>query len=167
MMKMNKCLLLALVCLGSCYTPSKAKKELNKANDKYPQIVAGFTREKFPCIQKSSDTTTTTDTLFQYVNVDCPTDTSLTKGDTIYLDKIKTQTRTIRTLVAVPQQTKVINHYIEDSAKIKVMTYDNEQCNKKLEKETAKAEKYWYWDKRLLIALIISLILNAFLIKKH
>lgn len=163
-MKASKFLLLGLVCLGSCYTPSKAKKELNKANDKYPQLVAGFTREKFPCIEKKADTTITTDTLFQYINVDCPTDTSLTKGDTIYIDKVRTQTKTIK--VAVPQQTKIINRYIEDSAKIKVMEYDNEQCSKKLERETAKAETRFKWNMKLLIALIISMLLNIILFKK-
>jgi hypothetical protein len=160
-MKMNKYLLLAL-CLGSCYTPNKANKELNKANNKYPQLVAKFTREKFPCITKSADTLTTTDTLYQYVDVQCPDTTSQT--DTIYLDKVKT--KTIKKLVAIPQQTRIINHYIEDSAKIKVMAYENEQCDTKLKKEADKAETRLKWSMRLLIALIISMLLNIILFKK-
>ena len=162
-MKIAKYLLLALVCLGSCNTPKRITKKLNKFNEAHSEVVAKFTREKFPCITKSADTTISTDTLFQYINVDCP-DTSQTIGDTIYLDKVKTIK--VRTLVAIPQQTKIINHYIEDSAKIKLMAYDNEQCNVELKKVKKESATYWYWSKRLLILLLLSLILNVLLIRK-
>jgi len=46
---MKKYIYLSLVIVG-CYNVKKATKQLNKANDNYPEIVAKKTAEWYPCI---------------------------------------------------------------------------------------------------------------------
>lgn len=157
--------LFIILFLGSCYTPSKAKKDLNKANDKFPDIVAKFTRDQYPCIDKKIDTAYSIDTLYEYINVECPplfpTIDTFYKTNTLYKNKI------VRQLVAVPQRTITITKSIEDSAKIKLMASDNKVCADKLIKAQNKIQKMWKWIKWLFIILIISILLNALLITKR
>ena len=161
MKTMNKYLLFALVVLGSCYTPNKANKALNKANDKFPDVVAKFTRDKYPCITKSLDTTYKVDTTYEYVNVDCPDYTTpVIIRDTIKSVTILPKTVTKQVRVAVPQRTQTINHYIEDSAKIKVMASENIKCSEDLKDKTKQSTHRLKWIWWLVIALIISIFVN-------
>jgi hypothetical protein len=161
MKTMNKYLLFALVVLGSCYTPNKANKALNKANDKFPDIVAKFTRDKYPCITKSLDTTYRIDTAYEYIDVDCPDyKDSVVIRDTIKSVTIFPRTVTKKVKVAVPQQTQIINHYIEDSAKIKIMTSENIKCSDELKDKTEQSANRLKWIWWLIIALIISIFVN-------
>lgn len=52
--------IICILCIG-CFTPEKAKKQLDKANDKYPAIVADKTRGWYPCTQKDTVTVTIVD----------------------------------------------------------------------------------------------------------
>ena len=45
------------ILLSGCYPLSKAKKQTDKAYDKYPAMVAGKTRAWFPCVTKDSTVT--------------------------------------------------------------------------------------------------------------
>ena len=158
---MNKYLLFALVVLGSCYTPNKANKALNKANDKFPDIVAKFTRDKYPCITKSLDTTYRIDTTYEYIDVDCPDyKDSVVIRDTIKSVTIFPRTVTKRVKVAVPQQTQIINHYIEDSAKIKVITSENIKCSDDLKDKTKQSSHRLKWIWWLIVLLIVSIFVN-------
>jgi PBP1b-binding outer membrane lipoprotein LpoB len=162
MKKSSTYLLLALVLLGSCYTSNKANKQLNKANDKYPTEVAKFTRQHFPCI--TTDSIQSTDTLYKYLSVICPPDTSQT--DTIYLDKIRavvtpiTRTR----VIAIPSKTITITKSVEDSAQVKIITADRDRISQALETYRTRMEKKSEWIKWLLIALIVSLLGNFILL---
>lgn len=157
---MKNSLLLLLICLGSCYTPKKANKDLNKANDKYPTEVAKFTRQHFPCI--TTDSLYNTDTLYKYLSVICPPDTSLT--DTIYLDKIVNKTNIKTRTIAIPSKTITITKRVEDSAQIKIIQSQLTIANQNLEKYRTSMEKKSEWIKWLLIALIVSLIANFILL---
>ena len=148
------------VVFGSCYTPQKANKDLNKANDKYPTEVAKFTRQHFPCI--TTDSIYSADTLYKYLSVICPPDTSQT--DTIYLDKIVNKTNTKTRVIAIPSKTITITKRIEDSAQVNIIQSQLNIANQNLEKYRTRMEKKSEWIKWLLIALIVSLIANFILL---
>lgn len=166
MMKMKMIKYILIVCvLGSCYTSNKAKKQLNKANDKFPDVVAKFTRDQYPCIDKKIDTAYSIDTLYQYINVECPP--LFPTIDTFYKTNTLYKNRIVKQLVAIPQRTITITKSIEDSAKIKLMASENKMCSDKLVKAENKIERLRNWVKWLFIILIISILLNALLITKR
>lgn len=165
-MKTIKYLCLALV-LGGCYSPHKALKELNKANDLQPKVVADYVGEHFPCKIKT-DSIVKTDTLYQYVDVVCPSLDSLKGDDTIYLDKIKVvnKTKIVRQVIGIPSKSITITKYYEDSAKIKSLTIANSQTQESLTKCQGEKEKKSEWIKWLIICLCLSVILNIIQIRK-
>ena len=168
-MKMNKYLLLALVCLGSCATPKHIKKKLNKYNERHPEVVADFARAKYPCILLG-DTIVRIDTSYKYFVIDCPDSTITSQNDTIYLDKIKTVQKVVhkyvQKVIAVPQQTKIITKIIKDSAELIVSEMRLEQVQIEKDKQIAKTDKAYFWVRLLLTLLFISLFLNVILSKK-
>ena len=158
LMKMNKYLLLALVCLGSCNTSKHIEKKLNKFDLAHPEVVAKFTRDKYPCIDKPIDTITKIDTAYVDVQVECPPQDTLvvTKNDTI---RVKGKSIIVKKKVPLPQQTITITKLVKDSAEIKVLAVENKNCNDELQSK-------WKWIQWLFLALVISLILNVILISR-
>ena len=169
-MKMNKYLLLALVCLGSCATPKHIKKKLNKYNERHPEVVASFTRAKYPCILLG-DTIVRIDTSYKYFVIDCPDSTITSQNDTIYLDKIKTVHKvvhkTVQKVVAVPQQTKIITKIVKDSAELLVSEMRLQQVQLEKDEQIAKTDKAYFWVRLLLTLFLFSLFLNIILSKKN
>ena len=169
-MKMNKYLLLALVCLGSCATPKHIKKKLNKYNERHPEVVADFTRAKYPCILLG-DTIVRIDTSYKYFVIDCPDSTITSQNDTIYLDKIKivqkTVHKTVQKIVAVPQQTKIITKIVKDSAELLVSEMRLQQVQLEKDEQIGKTDKAYFWVRLLLALFLFSLFLNIILSKKN
>jgi len=169
-MKMNKYLLLALVCLGSCATPKHIKKKLNKYNERHPEVVADFTRAKYPCILLG-DTIVRKDTSYKYFFIDCPDSTITSQNDTIYLDKIKTVQKvvhkTVQKVVAVPQQTKIITKIVKDSAELLVSEMRLQQVQLEKDEQIGKTDKAYFWVRLLLTLFLFSLFLNIILLKKN
>ena len=167
--KMIKYLCLALVLQG-CYTQKKALKDLNKANDLQPKVVADYVREHFPCTIK--DTILKIDTSYQYVTILCPsTDPLEIKGeesivDTIYIDKVVTKINTIKKVVAIPSKTITITKYYEDSAKLKSLYISISQAKEELNNCQQKKESKSEWIKWLIICLCLSVILNIIQLRK-
>ena len=161
-MKMNNCLRLALltllVCMGSCNTPHRIMKKLNKFDLAHPETVAKFTRDKYPCIEKSNDTIFKTDTSYVDVEVECPPQDTLLieKKDTII---VKGKSVIVKKKVALPQHTITITKLIKDSAEIKILAVENQNCKDDVEKK-------WHWIKWLFVILVCSLILNAILLSR-
>ena len=126
--------LIILVFLASCMS---APKHLKKAIDKDKPYVAGETRRLWPCTEVKTDTVNTTDTIVDIMQVECP-DVTYTdaKGDTVYLPgkKITTQGKTIT-------NTRYIDRYIEDSAKIFVMGNNIEVLTNMYREDTARLNK--------------------------
>jgi len=158
LMKMNKYLLLALVCLGSCNTPKHIEKKLNKFDLAHPEVVAKFTRDKYPCIDKPIDTITKIDTAYVDVEVECPPQetTYVSKIDTLV---VKGKSVVIKNRVPLPQHTITITKLVKDSAEIKVLAIENKNCNDDVQRK-------WQWIKWLFLALVISLIVNVILISR-
>ena len=167
-----------LTLLTSCskYTLPKAEYQVNKAYLTYPPMVAGKTRDWFPCIVNK------TDTIITYVDsliyIDCP---SVVNGnaneyissDTVYIKQIVTQNKVVKVPVNLPIKTITVIQKVEDSAKIfhlndAILTSTNETAKandsiEKLEAKIAKKNKYLLY---LLIALLASLGINYLQFKR-
>jgi len=167
-----------LTLLTSCskYTLPMAEKEVNKAYLTYPPMVAGKTRDWFPCIVNK------TDTIITYVDsliyIDCP---SVVNGnaneyissDTVYIKQIVTQNKVVKVPVYLPIKTITVIQKVEDSAKIFVLndviqavyneTAKINDDKEKLEAKVAKKNKYLLY---LLIALLASLGVNYLQFKR-
>jgi hypothetical protein len=143
--------LILLTLFTGCYSAKKAEKQTNKALLNYPEKVANIARNAFPCITTATDTIVTTQ--FEFVEVQCPdsiikTENIFIKGDTI----TKVITKPVR--IQVPTKTIYVNTFIEDSAKIKLYSFQimgmnktigeqYEQIVKKDKKITAKNKELW------------------------
>jgi len=167
-----------LTLLTSCskYTLPKAEYQVNKAYLTYPPMVAGKTRDWFPCIVNKNDTIITyVDSL---IYIDCPSvvngnATEYINSDTVYINKIVTQNKVVKVPVYLPIKTITVIQKVEDSAKMFVLNdvlqaVENETAIlnddvKKLEAKVAKKNKYLLY---LLIALLASLGINYLQFKR-
>ena len=157
-------LLIALLLCG-CYTQKKATEQVNKANDKFPEVVAKLARDKYPCtdLLKPDTAVIWKDTV---VYVDCPDTASnpfqVVRYDTV--NKVVTLPgRTIKVPVTIPAKTVYIDRWFEDSAKLKLAAIERD----KLVKENEKQKKT-ILDKektiRKLTKAVIGLSIPLFLI---
>lgn len=160
-MKMIKYIRWALVfsLLSACNTPHRIAKKLNKFDLAHPEVVAKFTRDKYPCIEKPIDTITKIDTTYVDVEIECPsTDTFIIrKNDTIHVEG---KSVIVKKNVPLPQHTITITKLVKDSAEVKVLAVENKKCANELEKK-------WQWIKWLFVILVCSLILNAILLSRR
>lgn len=100
------------------YTADKAITDVNKANNAWPAPVANWLRQRYPCIIKTSDTTTVTKDSLIYI--DCP-DLPVIVHELGPTDTVIMQ-HTIKVPYHLPIEIQRITTYIEDSARIKVLT---------------------------------------------
>jgi hypothetical protein len=144
--------------MSSCYTSNKANKDINKAYENYPEAVAAFARNKFPCKETGTDSIIKTE--YDFIELKCPDQKEQSQViDTIYLTKPsrpKTYIMYKDKFVAIPSTTKIINKVIRDSS-----------CEILLKKSVEgqqilvhKNEKQSDWIKWLLILLAVSFIGN-------
>ena len=129
-------LLIALLLCG-CYTQKKATEQVNRANDKFPGVVAKLARDKYPCseVLKPDTAVIWKDTV---VYVDCP-DTSSNPFQVVRYDTVnKVVTlpgRTIKVPVTIPAKTVYIDRWFEDSAKLKLAAIERDKLVKENEKQ--------------------------------
>lgn len=149
--------LFLLMLFASCYTPNKAIKDAQKSIRKHPLSVLPIFRNQFPCI------VTDADTIYQVhdtiIEVPCPTEiVHETKIDTI--KGVIVQTKIVKIPVRVQLPGRIITKYIEDSSKLKELSIQINDKNKRIEKLEGKIErrnKAIWW---LVILLLISLGIN-------
>jgi len=129
-------LLIALLLCG-CYTQKKATEQVNRANDKFPGVVAKLARDKYPCSEVLRPDTAVIwkDTV---VYVDCPDTASnpfqVVRYDTV--NKVVTLPgRTIKVPVTIPAKTVYIDRWFEDSAKLKLAAIERDKLVKENEKQ--------------------------------
>ena len=143
-----------LVALMGCMTPKKADKKIGKIQDKFPSSLAKACAKNYPCAEKSVDT------LVSYRDnyIEVPCDSIVVMADTIKQDTvfiIRTVIKKIPAKKIVEYKDKIItiNKFIEDSAKIKVLTSQVDSLNKTVEQKT-------FWVKLLSwLLLIIAIII--------
>jgi hypothetical protein len=156
-------IIFATFVLVSCYTDKKATKQIEKAISKKPELALEKFRTKYPCIQTGSDTTIVIKDTTIEVEVECPdlVDTTFIR-DTIKTVDNKVVIKKVPVKVQLPGQ--VITKYVEDSAKIKLLSLEINKLqaeNKDLKERVDGLRK---WRKYLLIPYI--LILLALLIRE-
>lgn len=115
---MNKILfnvLLAIACAMCLFSCKTSEQLYNKAKVKDIVKVAELARIDFPCTTTKIDSITTVDTLYDFIEVDCPpNETRVDSFETVVVKTVK---------VKVPRQLVTIRilQKVEDSAKIKTM----------------------------------------------
>jgi len=159
---MKKLLMILMVVISSCYSPNKANKELKKAYDNYPEQVAEFTRDKFPCKETGIDSVVNTE--YDFIEIKCPDSLQQSQViDTIYLTKKSKPKNYIiykDKFVAIPSTTKIITKVVRDSTfeillnkSVMDAKYSKEKCDRRGD--------YINW---LLIAFCLSFIANILFI---
>jgi hypothetical protein len=158
-----------IILFFGCYTQKEASKDLNKAKSKYPELTAKFTRDNFPC--KTTDSSVVYDTVYRDVEVLCPPPTYVYTTDTLYKNKVDTikvkgNTQYVKTLVRVPVKQETITKWYEDSSKIFLIMKDLEKCKAEKDKYVKKNELKRSFILWLIIALLMSILFNIFLLRK-
>jgi hypothetical protein len=144
--------------MTSCYTTNKANKDINKAYENYPETVAAFARDKFPC--KETDVDSTVKIEYDFIEIKCPEQAEPVEViDTLYLTKPsrpKTYIVYKNKFVAIPSTTKTITKIVRDSS-CEILLKKSVEGQQIL---VRKNEKQADWIKWLLILLGISIIGN-------
>ena len=159
---MKYLLLILIPALTGCYTQKKATEQVNKANDKFPAVVAKLARDKYPCKDLlKPDTTTIYQDSIILVEIECPdVPTEVIRVDTVN----NVITRTVRVPVNMPVQTRYITKWYQDSAQVYLLNRDLEAAkfantkladeNNSLSKKIArKSKENWIWR---IIAIILA-----------
>ena len=152
--------------ISSCYSLRDAERDLDKAKQYYPDVVAQRTRDWFPC-NTGSDTSIRTE--YDFIEIACPGVDSVTKLDTIILTKTKNP-RSIfiekQKIVGIPSETKYITKVVRDSAQIYSLETRVKGCAEELKHYMGKAERRGQINLWLIILLTISMLLNVLKIRK-
>lgn len=160
--------------ITGCYTQKKAQEQVNKANDKYPEVVGKLARDLYPCtdLLKPDTLIVHGDTI---IMVECPEmelqsdyTPAARRGDTLRLPG-----KIIRVPVTLPVQTRYITNWYEDSAKIKLAALELTKSMKeigqlKTELTAMTGSRNWYrryfwW---LILAVVILGVFSAYKIFK-
>lgn len=148
--------LIALLFLSGCYTAEKATNQVNKADSKYPEIVAKLARDKYPCtdLLKPDTAVVFKDTT---IYIDCPEVVTTNNFETVRTDTVNhVITKTVRVPVNIPIKTQVVTKWYEDSAKLKLYAVALNKAiaaNEKLQasndtlqnKVARKSKENWIW----------------------
>ena len=171
-----------LIFFIGCYSPKKAERQLDKANDNYPGLVAQKTSKWFPCkeIKVKTDSSaykkwmTSLDSLF-----DRGTDTIIVVDS---FETISTDCSTYKKdLIAISSQLNKANHTIRliknkitiapavhdtviklDSAQIVILSEKLKQSEAEKEKQEKKHDFWFKFGISFLVAFLISFIFNIF-----
>lgn len=155
--------LIIVFAFSRCYNSQKATEQVNKADSKFPEIVAKLARDKYPCTQllKTDTAVVFKDTT---VYIECP-DTltnNPTPFETIRFDTINNVvTKIVKVPVTIRTAAQTITRWFEDSAKLKLaaITLTNLQADTanyrkqiiKLDGKVSTRNKWLLW---LLIIVI-------------
>ena len=126
--------------LAGCYTAKKAEQQVNKADSKFPEVVAKLARDKYPCTDLLKP-----DTAILYkdttVYIDCP-DSIQATYEVVRTDTVNnTVVRTVRVPVNIQLPGRTITRWYEDSAKLKLAAVEYNRVVKANEGLQAKNEK--------------------------
>lgn len=164
-----KIVLLAL--LVGCNTPRMAEKKIHSAYKHHPEVVAKFLNDSLPCVTTNVDTIVSTE--LEYITIKCPDfDYDSALLDTIWLTHSKTQLIEGSSVIAYEKKYVTIEKSIKDSAEVMKYKLQLKSCvdqlskskddNQKLTKKVDAKNKWLMW---LVIALLISIIVNLIQLK--
>jgi len=153
-------LMIAAILLNSCYTANKAQKDIDKAYNHHPEVVAKFAQKEFPCIETSEKIIH--DTSYDFIEILCPNDTTKV-FDTVILTKFVKQKITGTKIVKIPSEIITIYRFIKDSAELKISELRLQQCSENGHELQKNCDKNKEWIKWLLV--IIGLLILSHLIR--
>jgi hypothetical protein len=181
---MKRILLLPLILIIGCYSPKKAEKQLDKAKDKYPALVAQKTSNWFPCkevkvvtdssaykrwlasldslFNRGTDTVVIVDS-FETISTDCSKYKENLIAISSLLNKANHTIRLIRNKTINPPA--IHDTIIKlDSTQIVILS-DKLNTSEKERQEQESKRNFWFkFGISFLVAFLISLIFN---ILKH
>jgi hypothetical protein len=149
--------ILFLAILIGCNTSKMAEKKIHSAYKHHPEVVAKFLNDSLPCVTTRIDTIVSTE--LEYITLKCP-DWFDMPMDTQWLTSSRTQLIEGSKVVAYEKKYITIEKTIKDSAeamKYKLQLNKAMSDNEKLTKKVDTKNKWLMW---LVIALLISIIVN-------
>jgi hypothetical protein len=140
-----------IALLASCKT---SEQLYNKAKVKDITKVAELARIDFPCTTTKIDSVRTVDTLYDFIEVDCPPPT-VDSFETVVVNTVKVkvphQLTTIRTLLKVEDSAKIRVMYAEiQKAAAMIIAERKATAEQKAEADQQRKSKNW-WRKWCLI----------------
>ena len=157
-MKQNKTItaIILVILISSCHTAKNALNKVKKADLYHPEVVAKYTRDKYPC--KAIDSIVKTDTSYDFIEIQCP-DINSKVTDTLYLTKyVKTIIDKSKPYKVIETKTitkEVVRNVIDSACYLQLEGLTNE--NKNLDMTINDKND---WIKWLLIILCISILIN-------
>lgn len=149
--------ILLLALLVGCNTPKMAEKKIHSAYKHHPEVVAKFLSDSLPCVTTRVDTIVSTE--LEYITIKCP-DNDYEIIDTIWLTKKDTQVIKGSSVIAYQKKYITIEKTIKDSAELKRYQIELKKAINDNQKLTKKVQSKNIWLMWLVIALLISIIVN-------
>ena len=159
-----KFIIVLLAFIVGCNTSKMAEKKIQSAYKHHPEVVAKFLNDSLPCVTTRIDTIVSTE--LEYITIKCP-DNDYLINDTIWLTKRDTQVIKGSSVIAYQKKYITIEKTIKDSAELIKYKLQLKSCgeqltkaisdNQKLTKKVDAKNKWLMW---LVIALLISIIVN-------
>jgi hypothetical protein len=144
-----------IIALASCKT---SEQLYTKAKVKDIVKVAELARIDFPCTTTKIDSVITIDTLFDFIEVDCPPATidtlQITKTKTVIV-KVPRQLVTIRSLLKVEDSAKIITMYAEIQKAAAIIVAEKKLTEQyKADADKQRKDKNW-WRKWCIITWVL------------
>jgi hypothetical protein len=151
-----------MVCLFSCKT---SEQLYNKAKVKDITKVAELARIDFPCTTTKIDSVITVDTLYDFIEVNCPPAT-VDSFETVLVNTVKVKVPrelvTIRTLVKIEDSAKIKTMYAEIQKAAALLANQRKlSATYKMQSEDYRKQMNW-WRKWCLITWSIIALGIAF-----
>lgn len=152
-----KFIIVLFALLVGCNTPRMAEKKIHSAYKHHPEVVAKFLNDSLPCVTTRVDTIVSTE--LEYITIKCP-DNDYGIIDTIFLTATDTQVIQGSKVIAYQKKYITIEKTIKDSAELKRYQIELNKAINDNQKLTKKVERKNLWLMWLVIALLISIIVN-------
>lgn len=164
--------LFILLFFASCYTAKKAEKDIDKAQEKYPEVMAKKSSQYYPCgwlvmeldstekVKWSTFVDSINGVIYKYKTDTIVEVKDCTESNKLLKKKIKEQSEFIDGLQFALNNVPVIEKYVlvQDSAKMKLKQFEIDNLNKEIlgnRKSFNQRTSMLIWA---LILFIISLI---------
>lgn len=157
-----KYLALLLVLFG-CYTQKKASREVSKAMQTYPAVVAEICAKEFPTRVTKSDTIV----YENIVEIECPDSTVVTtvinRNDTLIITEVKKE----KVFVKSPCETVYITEHKIDSAALAACILEHDMFADNAASAISKLNgKVKFWQGVSIALFLIALVLGFLLGRK-
>jgi hypothetical protein len=148
--------IIGFILIASLFSCKTSEQLYVKAKVKDLSKVAELARRDFPCTTTKIDSVRTVDTLYEIIDIECPTtEPRVDSFETVVVNTVKVKVPkeviTIRTIVKVEDSAKIVAMYAEiQKAAALIVAERKLTAEQKAEAEKQKKSKNW-WRKWCLI----------------